>query len=312
MRSLLPALLTAAVVGGCTCQTTPKTPVDPCDVNGKNPCTLVDRNLCVNEDGTARCLCNAGFISRPSGACEAIGATNCPEHAGDGAEPDDCMLSAKLIQSTDQPRTQSVDPIGDYDFYKFNAVLKNVYVVTVKPSGALLPRIDAFDQGGLWLTADERTGQAQLAFKAAATGPHFIRVSQSPIDPSVATGNYTLTFATTGAEDHGDGPTDATAITATLSGQTASSIPGRFEFPNDQDWFSFSGTTTQNYRISFDGSKPAPVIALFVGQKFDIPKWTAQQPIVDFDLAANETVYLAVYAGKEQGSYSFQFTRTAK
>ncbi|MBI3185798.1 MAG: hypothetical protein HYZ28_26980 [Myxococcales bacterium] len=308
MRNL--ALILALAVG-CVIQKPP--PADPCNLGGKSPCTELGRTRCVNEDGNARCLCGEGLVARPSGACEPIGSTNCPEHAGDTAEPDDCMARAKPVKIGDAPRSQTVDPIGDYDFFTFDGTAKHVYVVTVKPEGALLPRADLFDQGGVWLASDERTGKAQLAVKARATAPHYFRVSQSPLDPSVAVAGYTMTFATTGLEDHGDGPQEATAIAATVYGQAESAINGRFEYTGDQDWFSFSGTTGQNYRLSLDTSKAAPpLVSLYAGGKTDVPKWTAQQGTIDFDLQANETVYLVLYGQKELGSYSFTFVRWAK
>src|SRR5262249_22948674 len=151
-----------------------------------------NRNQCVAENGAARCLCNPGFVARPSGACEQITASNCPEHAGDPAEPDDCMSRAKAIATTEQPRSQSIDPIGDYDFLKLDAQANNVYNVTVKSSGSLLPRIDVFDQGGVWLSGIDSPATAVLSFKARYAGPHFLRIAHSPFDPSVATGPYTV------------------------------------------------------------------------------------------------------------------------
>ena len=309
MRVLLAASFFA--LAGCVIQQAP--PSDPCHPSGKSPCTEPDRTLCVIENGNARCLCNAGFIARPSGACEPVSAGNCPEHQGDGAEPDDCMARARAMAPSDNPRNQSIDPVGDYDFVAFNGTARFVYVITAKAQGALFPRLDVYDQAGLWLATDERTGQAQLAMKAPATAPFYVRVSQSPVDPSVATGGYTLTLASSGQEDHGDGPSEATPITAAVSPQTPTATVGRFEVPGDQDWFSFAGATNQAYRVTFDGAKGAPPLtALYTASSLTKPKWTAQQPIIDFDVLANETAYLAIYAPTDLGSYAFMFTRAPK
>jgi len=310
MRQLVFAALSSAALAGCIVVKAP--PKDPCLVNGQNPCTATDKNVCVVEDGNPRCLCNAGFLARPSGACEAVGAGNCPEHAGDTAEPDDCLTRARPMLTSDAPRDQTIEPVGDYDFISFGATARHVYVITAKASGALYPRLDAFDQGGLWLALDERPGEAQLALKAPATGPVYVRLSQSPLDPSVATGGYTLTLATLGLEDYGDGPAEATAITAD-PGTTPTPVSGRFEVPLDQDWFSFAGTTNTYFRVTFDTSKgPAPLMSLFTASDLVHPKWTAQQPTTDFDLTANETAYLALYGPRDPGSYAFTFTRSPK
>jgi hypothetical protein len=309
MRLLVTVTLACAAMTACIVV---KAPVDPCLVNGKNPCDAADKNVCVVEDGNPRCLCNAGFLARPSGACEAIGAGNCPEHTGDSAEPDDCLTRARPMLPTDSPRSQTIEPVGDYDFISFQATAKHVYVVTAKAAGALYPRIDAYDQGGQWLALDERPGSAQLAMKAPATAPVYVRVSHSPLDPSVASGSYTLTLATSGLEDHGDTPADATNVVAD-PGTSPTPITGRFEVPRDQDWFSFAGTTNMYFRVTFDTSKgPAPLMSLFTASDTTRPKWTAQQPVTDFDLTANETAYLALYASGEPASYAFTLTRSAK
>lgn len=303
--------LIALALGGCTCQSVRPHVQDPC-ADGTNPCTEPNRSLCVDEGGVPRCLCNAGFVPRPSGACEPVGAANCPEHPGDGAEPDDCLSRARPLRTTDAPRTQTIEPVGDYDFFRFDATAGHVYVVTVKPQGSLMPRLDLFDQGGVWLSADERTDQAQLAVKARATAPHFFRVSQSPIDPSVATGGYTVSLATSGQEDHGDGPDQATAITAETSLDTAPKVVGRFEYPGDQDWFSFPASGTQIYRITFDTNGDPPPVAIYGGGNTTSPTWTAHQSIVEFELP-DGTGFLQLYLPPgELGGYGFQFTRRPK
>ncbi|MFL5321702.1 MAG: hypothetical protein ACJ790_18715, partial [Myxococcaceae bacterium] len=180
MKKLVLAL--TACVLACTVKSRP--PPDPC---APNPCTDANKTTCVVENATARCLCAQGFVARPSGACEAVTAANCPQHPGDSAEPDDCMTAAKPIKTTDQPRSQTIEPVGDYDFVQLTAENNFVYNVTVKAAGSpVLPRIDAFDQGGVWLSGIDGPGIAVLSFKAHYAGPHFLRVSHSPLDPSVA------------------------------------------------------------------------------------------------------------------------------
>ncbi len=309
MRPLLPACL--AVL--CACTVRPK-PADPCNVDGKSPCTEPNKSMCANEDGNARCLCNNGFLARPNGVCEPVGATNCPEHAGDGAEPDDCMARARSFQPGDSTRAQSIEPVGDYDFFTFNATAKNIYVITVKPEGSLAPRIDLFDQGGTWLAYDERVGQVELAYKAKVSAPHFFRVSHSPADPSVAIGGYSVSLIGGGADDHGDTPGESTAIAPAVYPENGSPITGRLQFPGDQDWFSFSGSSTQSYRITFDTSRGmVPNVALYSGQNADAPRWTAQQSIIDFDLPSSDTARFVVYSSaREMGSYAFTFVRAPK
>ena len=117
-------------------------------------CREPNRTQCVVEGGETRCLCDVGYVSRPSGVCEPVSAANCAVHAGDSAEPDDCQARAWALVADGRPNTRSIDPIGDLDFFRFEARAGRIYSVTVVPEGgSLLPRVDAFDQGGVWLDA---------------------------------------------------------------------------------------------------------------------------------------------------------------
>jgi len=84
-RPLPVALLLLSALHGTAC-VVKKADDNPCD---PNPCNQAHRSVCVEEAGEARCLCDEGFITRPNGACEAVGPSNCAEHGGDAAEPDD-------------------------------------------------------------------------------------------------------------------------------------------------------------------------------------------------------------------------------
>lgn len=302
-------LLATITVAGCECK--PSKPANACE---PNPCNQPNKNACVDEDGDARCLCNPHFVLRPSGVCEELSLSNCPEHGGDNAEPDDCMARARPMLATDQPRSQSVSPIGDYDFIKVDATNRHVYSVTVKGEGSLLPRIDIFDQGGEWLTATDEVGQAQLNYKARYAGLHFVRVAHSPFDPSVATGNYTLSLTSLGAEDHGDGPSEATSISATVfnPNTTPPSINGRFETKDDQDWFSFSASTSTTYTVAFNPERLVPVMALYDDSDTRTPLWTNQQATSPFSVTSSGRYYLVMYPPQTPGNtsaYDFQFTR---
>ena len=78
-------LIALAAASGCVVKEVPET--NPCD---PNPCTEANKARCEVVEDEAVCLCNAGFVTRPSGACEPVSDANCPSHSGDSAEPDDC------------------------------------------------------------------------------------------------------------------------------------------------------------------------------------------------------------------------------
>jgi hypothetical protein len=290
---------------------------NPCE---PNPCTQPNRTQCAVEDASPRCLCDVGFLQRPSGACEPVGAANCPEHAGDSAEPDDCQLKAKSISPTEAARSQAIEPAGDYDFFTFDATAKNVYVATVIPSGALLARVDLFDQGGSWLGFEERPGTTKLAFRTRSAAPYFLRVMHSPIDPSSGTGTYTFKLEARGPEDYGDDSAEASVQVASGPSEAPTVVSGGFDYAYDEDWFTFNANTLNNYQVAFSTGtgRTLPSVALFTGTDTSTPRWTAQQPTLLFALAPADIppsgrVHLVLYGPREVGgTYSFTFTRVPR
>lgn len=296
--------LPLATLLGTGCLVNPNPQQDPC---APNPCTQGNKNQCVNENGTARCLCNAGFVQRPSGVCEQESAANCPEHTGDTAEPDDCQSRARALASDGAPRLQTIEPIGDYDFFRIDATAGHLYTVVVQPEGSLMPRVDAFDQGGIWLGAHDGRPTAELTFKASSTSPYFVRVSHSPVDPSAATGSYALTYSTLGEEDHGDTPEQGTSVTPDPAGTANPQVHyGRLEYGQDQDWFLFPVTIGHRYRISFDTSRAVPTLAAYTESSPQQPFLTTRQSVVDILAESNTTVGIALYSPEGQASsYAF-------
>ncbi len=308
-RSLSLLLVLASSLHGAACivKGGDDTPCDP------NPCTQANRGVCVAEAGEARCLCDTGFIARPSGACELVSASNCAEHAGDAAEPDDCSARARPLPSSGPSVHQTIDPVGDYDFFQFNASARDVYALSVTAEGSLMPRVDVFDQGGVWLTSAERPGRVELFFKARVSSPHFARVSHSPVDPSVATGGYSLSFKSLGQEDHGDFAEEATSISPDPTNTTSPrSVFGRFEYPLDEDWFTFSGSQGRTYRVLFEAPPVAPrvvpAMAVFAGSNLRQPLFTFQSANAVFTLPASGTFFIATAPPQStEGSYAFNF-----
>ncbi|MBN1208152.1 MAG: hypothetical protein JXB05_25040 [Myxococcaceae bacterium] len=303
MNSSLRALLVLAALHGTACivDTTDDTPCDP------NPCATANRTVCVEEAGEARCLCDRGFIARPNGACEPVGPSNCAEHAGDASEPDDCLLSARpLSEGSGGARQQTIEPIGDYDFFQFTATARGVYKLSVKADAPLMPRVDVFDQGGLWLSSAEAPGQVELYFRARTSAPYFARLSHSPQDPSVAVGGYTLSLTPRGEDFHGNFAEDATPATDPYTSNPDPNY-GRFEYPYDEDWFSFSGTQGRSYSLSFDPSLMLPVVAVYDGSNLRQPLFTDRNAELSFSVPASRTFFIVLYAPQgEEGSYAFK------
>lgn len=302
MRPFLGLLLLA--LPGCVLGSDPVVPKDPCN---PNPCTQADKTTCSNDNGQAVCLCRAGTVPRPNGTCEPLSTANCPEHAGDSAEPDDCIARAALIADS-QPRMQSIEPVGDHDFFRIDATARTVYGVSVvATSGALLPRVDVFGQDGKWFAGQDGSPQVQLGFKARVNASYTVRVSHSPRDPSTATGEYTVRFAAPVTDDFGDSSTEAGAITPSPGSGNATLYSGRFEYGEDQDWFSFSVTRGLLYRVEFDTTRTVPVLAAYIREDVKSPFLTAQKPFVEFTAASSTTVFLAYSSPTGvAGGYAFK------
>lgn len=305
-RSLSLAFVLVSALHGAACIVTDNSDHNPCD---PNPCTQANRSICVPEAGDARCLCDEGFIARPSGACEPVSASNCAEHAGDAAEPDDCFVRAQPIAGGGPSIRQTIDPIGDYDFFQFSTSARELYSISVTAEGSLMPRVDVFDQAGVWLTSAEKPGRVELFFKARVSSPHFARVSHSPVDPSVGTGGYTLSFKSLGQDDHGDFAEEATSISPDPAGTTnPGSIFGRFEYPSDEDWFTFRGEQGRTYRVLFDTNRTVPAMAVFSGANLRQPLLTFQTANVSFTLPSTGTFFIATAPPQDsEGSYAFNF-----
>jgi hypothetical protein len=301
--SVLFVLASALLGSACTVKGSDSTPCDP------NPCSQSNRGICVAEAGEARCLCDVGFIPRPSGVCEPVSAANCSEHAGDAAEPDDCQARARPLPENGPTVRQTIEPIGDYDFFQFSATADELYSLSVTAEGSLMPRVDVFDQGGEWLTAAEAPGRAELVFKAQVTSTHFARISHSPVDPSVATGGYSLSFKSLGEDDHVDFAEGATSLSPDpTSTATPRSIFGRFEHPGDRDWFTFSGTQGRTYRVLFDPDLTVPSMAVFSGSNLQQPLLTFQSNTATFTLPTSGTFFIATAPPQNSaGSYAFNF-----
>src|SRR6218665_566578 len=307
--SALPLLGLAALLGtGCLATTEPPVVKDPCD---PNPCTQGDKTTCFNDNGRASCLCKQGTIPRPNGSCEPISAANCPEHAGDGSEPDDCIARALPLAPTTPVTERTIEPVGDYDFFRIDGTARNVYTLSAEPgTGSLLPRLDVFDEQGVWLTALDGSPKVTLGFKARVGAPYYVRVSHSPKDPSAGTGGDTLNLATPLVDDHGDTtPEPPPSPRGPGGGGPPATISGRFEYGQDDDFFSFPVVLNAIYRIEFDtaSGRVIPALAAFIREDVKNPFRTAQNAFIEFRADSSTTVYLDLYSGSaEPGSYAFR------
>ncbi|HEX8823611.1 MAG TPA: hypothetical protein VF794_27055, partial [Archangium sp.] len=292
---------------GCMLDTNSNDP-DPCD---PNPCTQSGKTTCASENGKAVCLCAPGTVPRPSGVCETVSAANCAEHPGDTSEPDDCLSRAAALTADGRQRQQSIDPIGDYDFFKLDGLARELYSVTVEPGGSLMPRVDVFDQQGVWQGSQDGRPKAQLIFKARATAPYYVRMSHSPYDASAATGPYALTLSSLGQDDYGDNSTEATSLTPTIVDSSGSTVPyrnGNIQYSEDEDWIAIAATQGTTYRIEFEPNRLIPAVAAFTREDTKQPFLTIRNSWVELKAATTTTLYVDFYSptGAETGAFGFR------
>ncbi len=253
-----------------------------------------------------------------------MSAQNCPEHPGDVAEPDDCAARAKALAPTDPARAQTIEPTGDYDFFAVAAQPNHVYQLSVDADGALYPRIDLFDDGGVWLQAAERYNapdaaitvdvrKPSLFFKHAGGTPatYRARVAHSPLDPSYATGGYTIVLNDNGFDDFGDGPSASTRIVPPYANDPAkTTFNGKLDFPGDQDWFSFDGSFAQTYLIAFDPGGALPGVAIYK-QGSTTPVLNRHELSTQFQVPTDGVYLVQLYDLQQAPAlYAFRFERS--
>jgi hypothetical protein len=309
------AVAVAVLLFSTSCEPLPPND-DPCD---PNPCLDPQRSQCIQDGAEARCACNEGLVPRPNGTCEAVTAANCPEHAGDSAEPDDCASKSQPLTLGATAVARTLEPVGDYDFFSFTAQSGNVYQLTVNAvSGAVYPRIDLFDaiqKHFDFVEYDSESAKAELGFRADASTKYYARVMHSPLDPSVATGGYSVLVADLGPDDHGNTKTSATPLNPVPPGDPGSEHTGILQYTRDTDWFVFSATSTSVYRVEFEPTQLVPRVEVYTDANFTLPAYVAEQAVFDLvfrseDLTASGKVYLALHERQTGGAYKFKLTRT--
>lgn len=304
--------LAALLAAGCA-YVPPEPPgPNPCD---PNPCAQAHRTVCSNQAGLPVCLCDPGYLPRPAGGCEAVTEANCPTHAGDSAEPDDCLANARAIAAGEAARSQSVDPVGDYDFFALTTSAANVYLATASPAGSLAPRIDLFDASGGHVSSAEYSaalGFARLGFRADYGGVYYLRVSHSPLDPSVGSGGYSFFVGSGGVDEYGNTRLSAAAIAAVQAGQANAAHAGAFQYDADEDWLAFSATASVQFTVSFDPGQVVPQMEIYTDAG-DLPLAVVRQAAASMifsaaQLGSTNKVYLRLLSPPGGGSYQFDLT----
>ncbi|HEX8439434.1 hypothetical protein, partial [Archangium sp.] len=163
----------------------------------------------------------------------------------------------------------------------------------------------------VWMLSQDGRPKAQAAFKARATAPYYVRVSHSPVDPSAATGAYSLNVVSLGQDDYGDTSGEATTLVPDVVGtQNPTNRTGNLQYAQDEDWIALAVTQGTRYRIEFDTSRFVPALAGFTRENTKEPFLTARNSPVEIVAATTTTLYIAFYAPNgETGGFGFRVLR---
>ncbi|HEX8537791.1 MAG TPA: hypothetical protein VF664_10040, partial [Cystobacter sp.] len=108
-------------------------------------------------------------------------------------------------------------------------------------------------------------------------------------------------------DDFGDIPEEAAGLVPAPGGTSASIVSGRFEYGQDEDWFSFPVVRDATYRIEFDTTRTVPAVASFIRENLKSPFRTDQNSFVEFRAASSTTVFIDLYSANETpGTYAFR------
>ncbi len=151
----------------------------------------------------------------------------------------DTYAAATSVVLGAPPATGNIETAADVDVFSFTATAGRIYRFNCVASSTLnscsLRLLNA--QGSLLLSAT-----ATLTYEATLSGAFYVEVRGYSTS---YTGTYTYQVQDLGADDFGDAPGTATAVTVGAAAAT-----GNIETAGDVDVFSFSATAGRIYRVN--------------------------------------------------------------
>jgi subtilisin family serine protease len=245
------------------------------------------------------------------------------EVSGDGNSAGSYNLAAAIIDDhansaagatpiTDPSTTAGVIELaGDVDWFAFHAFAGVEYRFEVKPTSALAAGLRLLDGTNVELAAAQAPASGQSAvvvWTAPSDGVYFVEIAGSAAGP---VGSYHV--LSTGDDDHGDNPQNATPLTIPRS------TDGDIERPGDADWFSLATLpgldygvtvglgTLPNVRVRVYAADGTTVVAEAVtaGEAEAWVQWTAtgNQYSIEIVAAAAGGVSAASAGGGQVGDY---------
>ena len=154
--------------------------------------------------------------------------------------------------------TGAIETGGDADWFGITLTAGTSYTINLDAAanaGLTDPYLRLYNSAGSLITSDDDSGtglNAQLNYTPTVTGRYFLGASSASFF-STQTGRYTLSVnsGTTIVDDYAANTLTAGTITP------GSSVSGRIEVANDNDWFSVRLTAGTTYTIHLDSASTA-------------------------------------------------------
>ncbi|MGE3143099.1 MAG: PPC domain-containing protein, partial [Hyphomonadaceae bacterium] len=221
---------------------------------------------------------------------------------------------AESLDSTFSPRTSQINPAGDSDWFRFDAVEGRSYRIFVDPAegeGALAdPKLTLYDGDGNQIATDDNGGKgkgARIAFIPTHSGSFIAAASAASATES---GRYTLRVSD---YEVPNGPG-----TDEVLDEAGDARASRIDMAGDKDWYGFTAAEGGVYQITVVGSGDNPLArpsaALLTDDGVTISMADAARggrASVTYRAAKEATLYVQVSSvGAGMGDYTVTLTRT--
>ena len=227
----------------------------------------------------------------------------------------DTATTGTLVPGTNV--TGAIETGGDADWFGITLTAGTRYTVNLDATtsaGLADPYLRLYNSTGTLITSDDDSGtglNAQLSFTPSITGRYFLGASSASFF-SAQTGRYTLSVS--------NGTTivdDFTANTLTTGVVTpGTSVSGRIEAVNDNDWFSVRLTAGTTYTIQLDSASTAalsdPYLRLYDSAggllRYDDDSGSGLNALLTYTASTTGNYYLGASASGIYGTSTGNYT----
>jgi predicted secreted protein len=227
----------------------------------------------------------------------------------------DTTTTGTLVPGTSV--TGAIETGGDADWFGITLTAGTSYTINLDAAasaGLTDPYLSLYNSTGALITSDDDSGtglNAQLNYTPSITGRYFLGASSASFF-STQTGRYTLSVnnGTTIVDDYAAN----TLTTGTIA--PGSSVSGKIETVNDNDWFSVRLTAGTTYTIHLDSASTTalsdPYLRLYDSAgallRYDDDSGTGLNSQLTYTASTTGTYYLGASASGIYGTATGNYT----